>query len=1184
MLGVGSTGCPASPRSSTRPGSEEVEEHGAAAKIPFSSSNVETILNKIREFSNKNLSEDGLKNLIDDIDWVKRALISGSSTDGVIFSGDYKGIKSVDRSHKFMFHDSTHRQDISKNIASVLEVFNAVLKTSVDEQIKEAINNKKKEIADEIVGGNGTDLLLKKLKNVFGPNNYEFKATPNPLSITDYKYNNADDFVTGHIVKGVAKVKDPTEEIQYWENFCLALKNEAKSKKGSSGLKVDKVKFETNVADLKNIKFNEEIAGGLEKFIKFHNETLVALELFSDVNTTPSPSISMPSPHISPSPALATAEAARLLKESGLEREVSRGGRSNTLKPTDVTLRTLSKEVITSIKTGIRTQINALGLNVEEKKSVIAFSLGLAGNYNTFQNYTTLLTTQDLIDLYQQAGSLTGANQYDYKGNKIDAIKKVEITPDATSDILTFSLKRFNRTQNNSVKNNEPIDINEHITVKGETYRVKSIGIHSGSYTGGHYYAYNRDGEDWFRMDDSRVSTVSQEEVLKMASGQIDPNSQAYFLTYEKVKIGEHLCYQINGEITVSSIEGGQRVTTHYFKNGEHIIKKSAISNFIENKTYINQAIQPFSGFVDNGSGEVSLQETFLEEQVAGLLSLIGQDADKPFKSLSDLCTALDNYLDPFYLFDDVKSQLETLKDLESSLKIESQGRVKKIHDTIRSVDISIDNLCLALSSFQKQQQGFGELTISVFKDIKELSDQLKGNQNGRVKIIQDFAKDKGWSLENLCYNLQFIQHHSNQKRGFDNTVHTFLEMLAYSKNSVVAADLGWSSNHEHENNVFLGTLSSSVQAKNSEAEVPNFKVANLLPLKKSDEIGNVNDLTDSTQVREMVYDLYCTNMDSSWQYRDYITANLNLGNAQFNHSGGQCDAEKVIQKNPSVLFEKLKGQDSRFDGVLKQHFRKIQGYNPYFRGGRGDGNRIGGRRGHGPDHARGVMELTPYIVAAYGKSKTSACNKALQDLDFGVVMGNKDTMSKIEIAVGLHDIARTTHGYDTDEYINSPMTYFILRKNGCSHAEASLYSFAAANKDPMSCQNYTNNFDKVYSVLDQSELTKLARDLGCTHDSKAQAYLKAYFYLVCRTAGDADCLEIMRCRGQFDTNHYAFFKENINQAKKLLKLAHHNLVYGWNNYEHPVNKGQPRNALTITHIDKEPVGRFLNDVNYPQF
>ena len=87
---------------------------------------------------------------------------------------------------------------------------------------------------------------------------------------------------------------------------------------------------------------------------------------------------------------------------------------------------------------------------------------------------------------------------------------------------------------------------------------------------------------------------------------------------------------------------------------------------------------------------------------------------------------------------------------------------------------------------------------------------------------------------------------------------------------------------------------------------------------------------------------------------------------------------------------------------------------------------------------------------------------------------------------------------------------------------------------------------------------------------------------MVCRTAGDADCLEIMRCRGQFDTNHYAFFKESKDEAKKLLKLAHRNLVDGWNNYEHPVNKGQPRNALTITHIDKEPVSKFFKGVNYP--
>ena len=215
------TGRPASSRSSSRPGRGGVVDYGAAAKIPFSSSNVETILKKIREFSNKNLSEDGLKNLIDDIDWVKDALISGSGN-GTVFSGDFKGITSHDNSFNCMFHNSTHRQDISNNIASVLEVFNAVLKTTVDDKVIVAINHAKEAIADAIIS------ILKGQKSDGG---YAFKETRNALIITDYQYDpNVNDFVTGHIEKRVAQNNDRDTEIQYWDNFCLALKNEAKSK------------------------------------------------------------------------------------------------------------------------------------------------------------------------------------------------------------------------------------------------------------------------------------------------------------------------------------------------------------------------------------------------------------------------------------------------------------------------------------------------------------------------------------------------------------------------------------------------------------------------------------------------------------------------------------------------------------------------------------------------------------------------------------------------------------------------------------------------------------------------------------------------------------------------------------------------------------------------------------------
>ena len=645
----GPTGRPESPRSNPL----RFSQHNAPS---VSQENVQQMLDVI---STANSQSGEIDQLVGAIKWVEKALISGSSEKGGLFVGGYKGITSRDISLGCLFHKSTHRQEISKNIASVLEVFKAVLKTSADDKVVKAINDAKERIADAIIGGGGS-LLLKKLKNEFSPNDYKFEATHNPLIITDYKYGNANGFVTGQIEKGVAQNNDRDTEIQYWENFCLALKNEAKSEKGKSGLRVVKEEFKKNVKNLNNSAFNEELEKNddFKEFIDFHNNTLNSLESLPDVNPLhPSPLI--PPPHISPLTALADAvateveEAARLLEEFGSESEVDEIAveQEASIKTSNTYNQRGFKNIGNScyMNTALQVLLGSFNLDdsliknpdmerSEEQKnntqavidsfkklrdawnngnpseeqlkkfnsalctrypdnfskgkqcdatevvSSLIQSLGLDDGFvvpctqtitdikdkelskTSSKDFPLALalgddsktTMQDLIDLYQKKENLTGDDQYKYNRKKIDAIKKVEITPGATSDILTFSLKRFENTQN---KNKKSIVINEDIKIMGETYRVKSIGIHSGAHNVGHYFAYNRDGEDWFCMDDFTVSKVSQEDVLEMASGITDSNCQAYFLTYEKVKIGEPSCIQIDGESTDSSIETRQQVT-----------------------------------------------------------------------------------------------------------------------------------------------------------------------------------------------------------------------------------------------------------------------------------------------------------------------------------------------------------------------------------------------------------------------------------------------------------------------------------------------------------------------------------------------------------------------------------------------------------------------------------------------
>ena len=52
-----------------------------------------------------------------------------------------------------------------------------------------------------------------------------------------------------------------------------------------------------------------------------------------------------------------------------------------------------------------------------------------------------------------------------------------------------------------------------------------SLGTHEGSFSGGHYIAYVRLAEQWYRMSDSQVTRVDEEAVLR---------KQAFMLFYER--------------------------------------------------------------------------------------------------------------------------------------------------------------------------------------------------------------------------------------------------------------------------------------------------------------------------------------------------------------------------------------------------------------------------------------------------------------------------------------------------------------------------------------------------------------------------------------------------------------------------------------------------------------------------
>jgi uncharacterized UBP type Zn finger protein len=95
---------------------------------------------------------------------------------------------------------------------------------------------------------------------------------------------------------------------------------------------------------------------------------------------------------------------------------------------------------------------------------------------------------------------------------------------------LIIALKRFKVVDEISEKIHDSVDINLYLIVNNINYRVKSIVIHSGGSSGGHYYAYvRRKDNKWYNVNDYSVSDISEENVLK------NSKTEGYIIIYERL-------------------------------------------------------------------------------------------------------------------------------------------------------------------------------------------------------------------------------------------------------------------------------------------------------------------------------------------------------------------------------------------------------------------------------------------------------------------------------------------------------------------------------------------------------------------------------------------------------------------------------------------------------------------------
>ena len=94
---------------------------------------------------------------------------------------------------------------------------------------------------------------------------------------------------------------------------------------------------------------------------------------------------------------------------------------------------------------------------------------------------------------------------------------KLDLAPYATSP---SSLTKTKPSTNGTTTSPEKPTKSDPDPSEGEaegpdpTYHLSSVIVHKGKLDNGHYISYSRQGEEWFRFDDSMVVAVEEREVL----------------------------------------------------------------------------------------------------------------------------------------------------------------------------------------------------------------------------------------------------------------------------------------------------------------------------------------------------------------------------------------------------------------------------------------------------------------------------------------------------------------------------------------------------------------------------------------------------------------------------------------------------------------------------------------------
>lgn len=129
----------------------------------------------------------------------------------------------------------------------------------------------------------------------------------------------------------------------------------------------------------------------------------------------------------------------------------------------------------------------------------------------------------DLYRNYKESELLFGDNIYHCDKCKMNCIARKKTITSRWKDNIIIVLKRFdNRMRKNESKIDIPLNWRH-------GYELQGGIIHMGSFGGGHYIYYGKEGNDWFLANDSSISKINNIDEFMQTSGK-----DSYIVLYRK--------------------------------------------------------------------------------------------------------------------------------------------------------------------------------------------------------------------------------------------------------------------------------------------------------------------------------------------------------------------------------------------------------------------------------------------------------------------------------------------------------------------------------------------------------------------------------------------------------------------------------------------------------------------------